>query len=219
MLDSNVLHRAAIDCRDVYTDDRPFFFYVNDEWYFDEFEDVTEITIRGSDRPTSSDGFLDWLKNLDTKVVDFFNYRVARGFRPNTLIDGMEERGNELRRDKPVRIKGHSRGGALGQTLAIHLDQRGFKIDSVITFGSPRISRETIKTEWPVWQFKAFGDPVWRVPFLPPFTWRHSGETFKVGNWRTFENLRSKFGFWTYSRTAISSHLMPNYINLLKVPE
>jgi len=216
MIDEKILHRIALNSRDVYTDKRPFHKKGNAEFYLDEVDGVQEVTVRGSDKPTTSSGFLDWLKNLDVRVWKFHGFEIARGFDPVNVVRGLKEQG--LSKSKPVRLGGHSRGGTLAQTAAIELAADGYEIDQVVTFGAPRFSREAIQTDWNVWQFNAWGDIVPRCPFWPLFAWRHVGTVFRVGNFYSFRNVLP-FGLFRYTRGVIRSHLMPRYIELLKVPE
>lgn len=218
MIDSLLLHRAAIDCRDIYGDSREFFRYRNDEWYVDEYYDATEITIRGSDTPVNSNGFLDWMKNLNTSIIGFRGYEIASGFNPSQLMQGLEFNNIELDPTKPIILKGHSRGAGLAKTAAISLNERGYRIKAVICFGSPRISKIKYEFPWDIWNYSAWGDPVPSLPFWPPLRWKHWGTQIQVGSFWSLRNMKSAGGFRTYSRAALNSHLMPNYIDLIKVP-
>jgi pimeloyl-ACP methyl ester carboxylesterase len=222
MIDSNTLRRAAVNCREVYGDAKPFSSWKNNEWFWHESADVVEVTIRGSDRPTSSSGFLDWASNLDVRAIHLWGSKVpkvCRGFDPADLLEGFRQNDQVFNRFKPVRLFGHSRGGALALTVAVDLLRRGYDVAEIITFGAPRISTRWIPDlrSIPVWQFCAYGDPVWRLPCWPPFRWRHSGSVFRIGTYWTFQSLVQSFGWMPRSRAAIESHLMENYLRILKI--
>lgn len=224
MLDSEIIKRAGLNCRDVYGNSRPFFAFRNDEYYLDDYDDSIEITIRGSEKPTTDSGFLDWVKNLDLTQIEFYGNRIARGFSPFQLYDGIKENNGRVLKDqigKPVRIFGHSRGGGIAKSLGVMLKHYGHAVETVVTFAAPCISKYVIPElqQIPTWEFCAYGDPVWRLPFrFWPFSWKHSGTVMRVGSYWSWRNQCQQFGIlFPRTRGAIRAHLMDNYLKILRI--
>lgn len=217
------IKQAACNCLTVYKNASafvPVLEHYNEEWIqsIDTLKDgkqIRRITIRGSDDP------VDWLRNLDLKqrpVVPGFN--ASRGVikSARTLLTGLIKHDFDFNDARPIQIEGHSKGGAVAQVLAVWLHDRGCKIDDVITFGCPRITRQAFEYPFPVTQISVAGDP---VPFVPcwrpwrPFqwTWRHNGDWQKLGR-RTMATESKEFFL---IKRMISSHLMTNYCSVLGI--
>lgn len=191
--------KAALNCQSVYTDARPFFSCnAGHEWYFEETRELIEITIRGSDSPTTLTGIKDWIRNIDVTPTMFHGCRIVNGFHPGTLKAGFKQYNHSFSYLKPIRIYGHSQGGALAQTLSVELNAEGLNVEQVITFGSPRVSMDCLPFQWPVTNYQHGADPVVRMPI---WRWKHSGECVRLGKWK-----------WWPTRKA---HKMESYIEEL----
>ncbi len=114
------------------------------------------VAFRGSEQPTSLDGFKDWLltnaKNFLTvpegrSGTDFIaagvGCRFHRGF-----MDSLEEvwaplfeavDSAKLEHDRPVWVTGHSLGGAIALLAAWRLERNFVQVHQVYTFGAPMI--------------------------------------------------------------------------------
>eukprot|EP00438_Fugacium_kawagutii_P012235 Skav216851 [mRNA] locus=scaffold1042:23138:30668:+ [translate_table: standard] len=86
-----------------------------------------------------------------------------------------------------LRIAGHSLGGALATLAAVDLTQRGWEVEGVVTFGSPKVGRESFKSLYQelglhhrTVRFANQCDP---VPWVPPTSWgfKHVVEEHSLG--------------------------------------
>ena len=114
------------------------------------------IAFRGSESPTTIDGFKDWLlTNARNFLVlpegrigtDFaaagVGARFHRGFMEaldeiwNPLLVAIEEA--LQRKERPIWVTGHSLGGAIALLAAWRLHQKFISIHRIVTFGAPMI--------------------------------------------------------------------------------
>lgn len=81
---------------------------------------------------------------------------------------------------KPVRLTGHSLGGAIAVVLGMHLARDGFTIDQIVTFGQPKVTSiggAQAYSKLPILRFRMEGDPVADVPPAVPHidsVWHYS---------------------------------------------
>ena len=173
--------------------------------------DVVEIvSIAGSN------DVIDWLQNLDLRQVLIPNspgIKVSKGVfdAAANVISALD-----LDRKKTYQFEGHSKGGAVAQVAALFLHFHRYRIERVITFGAPRITRSKFANPFDVTNAEAMGDPVPWVPRWLPwrpfrFGWRHNGQRIRIGR----ATMASRTNEWFLIRRMIKSHLMPNYLNLL----
>ena len=59
----------------------------------------------------------------------------------------MQASGSKQGASPLVRVTGHSLGGALASVCAIHLYQKGVRLDAILTYGSPRAGNPTF-AQW-----------------------------------------------------------------------
>lgn len=104
------------------------------------YEDCIVIAFRG----TSS--LRDWLTDMEFPLRPVAGGRVHEGFLSaiNSVMVKLtaELSGSEVFKYQPVLpivVTGHSLGGALAVLCAWYLQDRGYAIDSVYTFGQPRV--------------------------------------------------------------------------------
>lgn len=94
----------------------------------------------------------------------------------------------------PVLITGHSLGGAVALVVAGLLTLRGYNVEGVVTFGSPRVGKLKVLDNVPIRQYKNGGDP---ITILPPF-YKHQRDIINIGGCKTVP--------------SISDHFIDNYI-------
>jgi len=102
----------------------------SDTGYIYRADGVVYVVVDGSDN------FREWVKN-------FFWFRwgrdkVAAGFL-KTAVELSERVEELLYEGEIVRGIGHSRGGAVVQKLCLELQRKRFNVDSVVTFGAPKV--------------------------------------------------------------------------------
>ncbi|WP_206108158.1 lipase family protein [Paludisphaera soli] len=131
----------------------------NTQVYVAQSPEVVLVAFRGSECPTSLDGFKDWLlTNANNYLIlpegrigtDFVaagvGARFHRGFMGaldeiwTPLYAAVDE---ELRRaERPLWVTGHSLGGALALLAAWRFERNFLTVDEVVTFGAPMIGNE-----------------------------------------------------------------------------
>ncbi len=117
--DGNNAPKGAIDL--VSDRDYGYMVFVDGAW---------EIAIDGSSN------FREWLENMMWFRVG--RYKQAIGFR-NVAEEMLEQVLVHVELGDTVNIRGHSRGGAVSQSLGLMLINRGYKVGSIVTFGSPKL--------------------------------------------------------------------------------
>ncbi len=76
-----------------------------------------------------------------------------------------------LKKDHVINTIGHSLGGAIALIMATMLDQQGYKIDQVVTFGQPKVSNITAAEKMrhlSILRVVTATDPVPLLPLLDP---------------------------------------------------
>jgi predicted lipase len=119
------------------------------------------LAFRGSERPTSLDGVLDWLRNANIPTVPFSDYadsapastKIHHGF-----ADGLRDVLGKITRHlaeldpestRTLWITGHSLGGALAVAAALQFtfDSRHRRtISGLYTYGQPRVANPALCT-------------------------------------------------------------------------
>jgi hypothetical protein len=162
----------------------------NTQCYVGTTPEAIVCAFRGSESPTSLDGFKDWLlTNAKNFLVlpegragtDFaaagVGARFHRGF-----LDALEELwppfftavdGEFSKAERPVFVTGHSLGGALALLAAWRLQRQMIPVHQVYTFGAPMVGNaaaaEAFAREFPGKIFR-FVDERDLVPKLPTFS-------------------------------------------------
>eukprot|EP00668_Euglena_longa_P032482 GGOE01041831.1.p1 GENE.GGOE01041831.1~~GGOE01041831.1.p1 ORF type:complete len:292 (-),score=27.91 GGOE01041831.1:82-957(-) len=106
----------------------------------------------------------------DLEFTPDLGIRAHRGF-ISLFLMAWDLLKTTLVKSKPVRISGHSLGGAVASLLALKLKLEGFLLEEVVTFGSPKFtdldgSAEFLRQLIPLLRVVNRGDP---VPSLPPW--------------------------------------------------
>lgn len=159
----------------------------NTQAYVAQSPEVILVAFRGSECPTSLDGFKDWLlTNASNYLIlpegrigtDFaaagVGARFHRGFMTaldaiwTPLFAAVDE---AMRRaERPLWVTGHSLGGALALLAAWRFERNFLTVDEVVTFGAPMIGNEAAAAAFEkafakkISRYVNFEDP---VPLLP----------------------------------------------------
>ena len=131
----------------------------NTQVYLARSPEVLLVAFRGSECPTSLDGFKDWLlTNANNYLIlpegrigtDFaaagVGARFHRGFMSALdeiwapLFAAVDEAMNQASR--PLWVTGHSLGGALALLAAWRFERNFLTVDEIVTFGAPMIGND-----------------------------------------------------------------------------
>eukprot|EP00435_Cladocopium_sp_Y103_P038325 s1854_g10.t1 len=165
-----------------------------------EKTDILEVGFRGT---VTADVYgnrsaANWSLNLDAAAVPLqagdrhdLEVPVHKGFQDaylavnSTVVQWLEKSGTGC---PAVRIAGHSLGGALATLFAVDIKRRGWQIDGVVTFGSPRVGQGAFKSLYQelnlhhlMMRFANQTDP---VPWVPPSSsgFEHVVEEYALGS-------------------------------------
>lgn len=75
-----------------------------------------------------------------------------------------------LRKDLPLRITGHSLGGAVAVIVAAYLEKGGYTVERVVTFGQPKITTKQPPTPQLISVLTRVVNELDVVPMIPPYT-------------------------------------------------
>ncbi len=159
----------------------------NTQVYIGESDQAIAVIFRGSESPTSLDGFKDWLlTNANNLLIvpegrlgtDFIaagvGARFHRGFMQaladvwDPMYSAVETAWNSA--ERPVWVAGHSLGGALALLAAWRLQRQFIPVHEVVTFGAPMVGNDLAAAAFE----KEFAGKIFRivdvedpVPLLP----------------------------------------------------
>ena len=165
-------------------------------------------------------GISDWVENGEFVKVK----REGLGSLHNGFADQWDLINDKLfelaDKKKPIRLGGHSLGGALSMIAALSLKNKGFNIDSVYTFGSPRVGNKDWfniynKANIPTYRFIAGPDI---IPTIPDFFYYHVGKSIYLGSdGKLLPKQESAFEwkFWKITANRALSHKIENYQKLI----
>ena len=165
----------------------------NTQCYVGQNAESIVIAFRGSEKPTSIDGFKDWLlTNARNFLVlpegrigtDFaaagVGARFHRGFMSalDEIWQPMHAAVDEAYRNhkRPVWVTGHSLGGAIALLAAWRLHQRFLPVHRICTFGAPMVGNqataEAYHREFPnrIVRYVDLGDMVPKLPATSLFS-------------------------------------------------
>jgi hypothetical protein len=159
----------------------------NTQVYVGTSPEAIVCAFRGSESPTSLDGFKDWLlTNARNFLVlpegragtDFVAAGVGARFHRG-FLDALQEiwdpflaavDGEFSKKERPVFVTGHSLGGALALVAAWRLQRQMVPVHQVYTFGAPMVGNqaaaEAYAREFPNKIFR-YVDELDVVPLLP----------------------------------------------------
>ncbi|MEM1374829.1 MAG: lipase family protein [Pseudomonadota bacterium] len=77
-------------------------------------------------------------QDIETALIpdSILGFPIHRGFQADARAI-LEDARPHLREDYDIRLTGHSLGGAVAAILGLYLENEGFRIDRVMTFGEP----------------------------------------------------------------------------------
>jgi len=75
-----------------------------------------------------------------------------------------------LRKDLPLRVTGHSLGGAAAVIVAAYLESEGYIVERVVTFGQPKFTTEMPPVPKLISVFTRVINELDVVPMVPPYT-------------------------------------------------
>ncbi len=175
------------------------------------------ISVRGTA------GRLNVLEDLEIALIPdtILGIRIHKGFQEGAqaILDDAVPR---LDKNKPIDVTGHSLGGAIAVVLAAYLDQNGYEIGRVVTFGQPRIASEPVSKDVLEVTTRVVNDTD-VVPLVPPFTpitpYRHFGPEIVLRDGPDFVYLNSHDAervalgeFWRQlSHLSLNDHHVAEY--------
>lgn len=93
---------------------------------------------------------------------------LHRGFQRDA-IGIYDDAASYLRKDLPLRITGHSLGGAVAVILAAYFEKQGYTVEQLVTFGQPRLTSK-LPSEYVMSVSTRVVNELNVVPMLPPYT-------------------------------------------------
>ncbi len=109
-------------------------------------------------------------EDIETALVDdsLLGIALHRGFRRDAAAV-FNDATPFLRKDWPLRITGHSLGGAVAVVLAAYYEKEGFDVARVVTFGQPKVFAGTPEGNWLTVTTRVVNE-LDVVPMVPPFS-------------------------------------------------
>ena len=137
-----------------------------------------------------------------------------------------------LTKDQPIHLTGHSLGGAIAVILAMYLQNDGYPVEQVITFGQPKVTNVTGANKFDNLPLIRVVTPNDIVPLVPPLSpmqikdldifWHMGEEVILLGNKKFTQTsgvksmLRAtKFTTSIPSEKNLQAHQMATYLKLI----
>lgn len=137
-----------------------------------------------------------------------------------------------LDKSKPIHTTGHSLGGAVAVILAMYLDQDGFMVDNVITFGQPKVTNIAGSQKYSHLNLIRLVTPRDLVPLVPPLDpldiqnmdiYWHGGKEVLLNTDNTYSILEgttsmlraTKFTQQMLDEQNLHNHKMDLYLKLI----
>uniref|UniRef100_A0A7S4GHJ3 Fungal lipase-type domain-containing protein n=1 Tax=Eutreptiella gymnastica TaxID=73025 RepID=A0A7S4GHJ3_9EUGL len=151
--------------------------------------------------------------------------RVHKGFL-SLYAKAWDDLHSRLDKTKPIKLTGHSLGGAVAALLSLRLKKAGYRLMETVTFGAPKFtdfagSVQYIKHQVPLLRITNKGDP---VPAGPPWDdYVHAGAevhlfgddpiTFRWinGSEATVDDSEAAGKFWKHM-VAATNHRLVDYL-------
>lgn len=178
----------------------------NTQAYIGENAGSIVLAFRGSEKPTSLDGFKDWLLTNARNFLVLPTGRIGTDFAAagvgarfhRGFMEALDEIWGPMhsavdsamsRKERPLWVTGHSLGGALALLAAWRLHQKFLPIHRICTFGAPmignRAAAQAYHREFPgkIVRYVDHGD---MVPHLPTMSllsneYEHVQQEIRVG--------------------------------------
>lgn len=182
------------------------------------------IAVRGTSNLANARVDAEFLPEPDEKL----GIHLHRGFAV-AAREILGELPANLKKDYATTITGHSLGGAIAVILGMYLDADGYRVESIVTFGQPKVTNVAGSIRYhdlPLLRFVNEGDPVADVPpALAAWNWvyTHMGSEVVLGkaSGHTSGSSRkalasSVTSFWDDLGThELPAHKMDQYIRAL----
>jgi hypothetical protein len=174
------------------------------------------IAIRGTDNVENAMVDID----LELQADEQLSIRLHQGFAgaANAVFEDVT---SHLAKDKPIDITGHSLGGAIAVILAMYLDNAGYSVAHVVTFGQPKVTNVTGANQFedlPLTRVVTADDIVPLVPPMSPLQikdmdiyWHMGEEIILMGN-NTYAQTR---GLKSMLRATKVFSVVPSQKNLV----
>ncbi|QRV23923.1 lipase family protein [Marinomonas foliarum] len=138
-----------------------------------------------------------------------------------------------LTQDQPIQLTGHSLGGAIAVILGMYLQNDGYPVEQIITFGQPKVTNVTGANKFHTLPLTRVVTPDDIVPLVPPISpmqikdldifW-HMGEEIILidkGEFAQTNGVKamlraSKFATAIPSEKNLRAHKMTTYISLIE---
>eukprot|EP00667_Euglena_gracilis_P020620 EG_transcript_22380 len=177
------------------------------------------IVVRGTNN------FDNMMSNLqyDLEFAPDIGVRAHKGF-VSLFRKAWGELKDVLEKSKPVRISGHSLGGAVASLLALKLKLEGFRLEEAVTFGAPKFtdldgSAEVLRRRVPLLRVNNRADPVPRLPPWPQYI-QAGAEVCLQGtdpflfNWTAASQaaIKAQDGVLMHHLKGVPDHMLADYI-------
>lgn len=118
-------------------------------------------------------------EDIETSLLpdNILGIPLHRGFK-NDAAAVYDDAVPYLRKDLPLRVTGHSLGGAVAVIVAAYLEQRGYTLERVVTFGQPKITTEPPPVPQLVSVLTRVMNELDVVPMLPPYAFGEKYQHF-----------------------------------------
>lgn len=173
------------------------------------------------------------LVDLDLEFVlnPTLNIQLHQGF-ANAAASAYADMKPFLKKDQPVRATGHSLGGAIAVIVSMHLQQDGYLLGNVVTFGQPKVTNVAGANKFSGLSLIRVVTPKDIVPLVPPLSpmqlkdldiyWHMGRELILLEdkNYAVIEGIKSmmratKFMSSIPDETNIHAHQMQTYLDLI----
>ena len=174
------------------------------------------------------------LVDMDFKLVpdSLSGVGIHQGFK-QASIPIYNQIKNKLNKSEKIITTGHSLGGAAALVVAMQLQEQGFNVASVITFGQPKVTNLTGSLKFSGLNVIRVVTPNDLVPILPPLDpvdiknvevyWHSGTEIILMGDkkYAILKGVRSMLRggeFLTYvpDKKNVEAHFMKNYLAEIK---
>ena len=148
--------------------------------------DYVRVRFRGTEgsRLISGLGILDVFRDLriwpwrDDRIQGWVYAGILKG--ASMVVDRRLIK--ELARDKPIRMEGHSMGGAMAQVAHALMLAEGFPVVGSVVFGCPKVFSDPPDLPGAI-HYRNGSDPVTQLPLSLPFiNYKHAGEFRQIGS-------------------------------------
>lgn len=178
--------------------------------------------------------------NVENALVDLdlafvlnptLNIQLHQGF-ANAAASAYADMKPFLKKGLPIRTTGHSLGGAIAVIVAMHLQQDGYALGGVVTFGQPKVTNVAGANKFSTLGLTRVVTPKDLVPLVPPLSplqlkdldiyWHVGRELIllETNSYAVIEGIKSmmratKFMSSIPDETNIHAHQMQTYLDLI----